>query len=221
MTTEFNNLHCDSDLANLTSDVAVDYYGLCKPRYFPARKRGENGELVRYYSLIVLPNVNTTFTSPQNISVNLNYPNFNTYVRSGACYSADNCTFDGVNATYWTTQTDLSCQPQHSNSIYNISYDGTCYRQEEYFYNSFQCIDEHTSATNYYVGDGCQHLYRTEIYRRVCSSTSTTIDHCTAPPFVPAIINNPSNNPSATSPSSASIIGPSALIALSIIALLF
>jgi len=212
---EFNNPHCDRELANVTFQSTVDFYGVCKRRYFPA-KRGEAGELLQYNSILTLSNVNATYTAPQNISVNQNYPNFNDYARYQPCYSADNCTLEGINASFWRTQTHNMCQPEISFGTFNVSYDGTCYRVGSYYYNSLQCIDEFTSAIHYYTGDGCQHLYRSEIQRSVCSSTSNLIDHCMAPPIVPPTATNPS-----ATPSSASIIVPSALIVLSIIALLF
>lgn len=215
--TSFNNPTCTRGLVNETSASTTDIFYVCKPAT-PSRR----DLLASASSYMVLPNVNATYPSPQSISINLNYLDYNDIVVHEACAGPNDCSRNGVNATVSETESDSNCVPTSSSAIYNVSYDGTCYRQGTTFYSAYRCVDAHTQAVDYYVGDGCQHLFHSEAYRRVCSASSSITYHCRATPVAPITITPPStpSNPSAA-PSAASIIIPSSLFLLSIVALLF
>lgn len=221
---QFNNPTCTHGLVNETGSVETDYFYVCKPPTYA--KRDQTMDSASANSFIVLPNVNASYPSPQSLTINPNYPSYDDSALRVSCEAVNNCTHNGVNATYWETDSINTCEATSSNAIFNISFEGTCYLAGN-FYVAYRCVDEHTSGADYFIGNGCQHVFHTEAYRRVCTSTSSTTYYCMAAPYAPAPVTpyTPPTSPSATNPSAtpsaAATIIPSSLFILSILALMF
>lgn len=190
--------------------------------------RGVNARDVQ--SWMVLPNVNATFQA-QNTTVELDYPNVNVIRQELQCNDVNDCARPYSFADFWTSLSyQGSCAPYASLAVYNVSYDGTCYRQGDVNYVSYQCRDQTSVITKKYIGNGCQHVIESETVSRVCDAVSNVAFNCTATPLPPVAdpISTPFETPDAntttpsTVPASTTTVLPSFfLIAIAVALTLF
>lgn len=155
-------------------------------------------------AVIILANVNDSYTAPQELIP----PNPAYVVPQQVLYQCDfpnNCSFEGVPASRWSTQYDqANCtNPYASYAIGNFTF-GTCYRSPHDSYGvsyvRIDCDGEHTTSTRYFYGNGCETEVLSQTLFSACGPTSNQMLQCTAPP---------PSDPTPTPPSSASSLSSS------------
>jgi hypothetical protein len=161
---------------------------------------------------IILAGVNDSYTAPQERTT----PN-PAYQPPQAvnydCYSANNCTFEGVPAANWVTEyQDVNCtNPDYSYAQGNFTL-GTCYRTPHNSYGvsyvRLDCAGEHAVTSRFFYGDGCQSEFLSMTSVSSCGPHSTQSTYCTLPP------------PSDPTPPSTATSIRSSLVALLIVTLL-
>lgn len=148
-------------------------------------------------SSLFLKNGNDSYVSPQPPVIHdPSYPYVPTPIPY-SCDSLDNCSYDGVYATSWTTEfDDFNCtSPLSSYAFHNISY-GIFYATNQYgsTYVRLECAGPHETRSSQFVGNGCETLILRSTVRNTCGPRTQYRTTCTAPP--------PSDNPIAPSSSS-------------------
>lgn len=145
-----------------------------------------------FRSQMILPNVNATYLAPQNLTINLSVPDVDDVLVRDTCAAPDSCDRPYSSYDFWVSSVDPGCTPVFSNAFYNLTFDRTCYRQATTgSYMAFECGGQNTKITSYFVGNGCEHLYRVETQQALCTYTSYTVNHCRATPLAPAPYANP------------------------------
>jgi hypothetical protein len=178
--------------------------------------RDENGVKLHtastYSGLMMLPNVNASFTSPQPyFQFTPSTPFLDDLSQNQECYSVDNCTTPaGTPAPYWeTVYAELACgSPTVSRMYPDLNFGGACYNNDNDSYVALTCGGDHGYRFSYYFGDSCNvPSAGYEVQYSTCSNLEYYSYHCIAP----------SSNPQ---PSSSSSLRPSLLMILVAFALL-
>lgn len=174
-------------------------------------------------SLLLLPNMTDPYNE-QDTSIDLSYPNDRDVSVVLYCDGPDLCARSDATVEFWTTYgttgpSGPTCDPSYSTAQYNLSYDGTCYRSMSSYYVTYECVDLSTTLIKKYIGEGCQHLFESEIHRAVCNENGRMTYHCKdtpvaaplAPPTTPSaapdsVPQPPSDQTTPTTPTSTTTV---------------
>ena len=132
-------------------------------------------------SALFLKNVNDSWIAPQpQRPYNPAIPSIG-QSELYACYSVDNCTYQGQPASIWyTLHEDVNCAaPIQSYGTGNMSL-GECYQFPLYgqSYARLTCAGEHEMQVNVFYGNGCENHVLTHTTRSVCGPYTSKTDFC-------------------------------------------